>query len=53
VKQLTPVIRRLEIERKYFERYSPPNLCSTFILTTIGDELKSVGNEVDLIEGEL
>jgi hypothetical protein len=53
VELLTPVTRRLEIERKPFERYSPPNLCSTFIVTTIDDETKSVGNEVNLAEGEL
>jgi hypothetical protein len=47
VKQLTPVIRRLERVRKPVKRYSPPDFHSAFMLTTINDEPKLVGEAVE------
>jgi hypothetical protein len=47
VGQLTPFVRRLERVRKPVERYSPPNFYYAFVLTTIDDEPKSVGEAFD------
>jgi hypothetical protein len=48
VKTLTPVVRRLERIRKLVERYIPLDFHSSFMLTTINDDTKSVGEVVDL-----
>jgi hypothetical protein len=53
VKQLTMVVRRSKRVRKLVKRYSPPDLCSTFMLTATDDESKSVGEEIDSTEGKL
>jgi hypothetical protein len=53
VEQLTLVVRRSERIRKPVERYSPPDFHSTFVLTSIDDEPKSVGEAVDSTEGKL
>jgi hypothetical protein len=53
VEQLTSVVRRSERIRKLVERYSLLDFCSTFVLTTIDDEPKSVDEEVDMEEGKL
>jgi hypothetical protein len=53
VEKLTLVIRRLERERKPVKRYIPPNFHSTFVLTAIDDEPKSVGEAIDLKKGKL
>jgi hypothetical protein len=47
------VVRRSERVRKPFERYIPPDFRSAFMLTSIHDEPKLVGEEVNLIEGRL
>ena len=38
----TPDLRRSDRVRRLVERYSPPNFCSTFVLSTINDEPRSV-----------
>jgi hypothetical protein len=53
VEQQTLVVRRSERVRKPVERYSPPDFHSTFVLTSIDDEPKSVGEAVDSTEGKL
>jgi hypothetical protein len=53
VEKLTSMIRRLERIRKPVERYSPFDFCSAFILTSIDDETKSDGEEVDSTECKL
>jgi hypothetical protein len=53
VEQLTLVVRRSKRVRKPVERYSPPDFHSTFVLTSIDDEPKSVGEAVDSTEGKL
>jgi hypothetical protein len=53
VEQPTLVVRRSKRERKLVERYSLPNFRSTYVLTTINNEPKSVGEVVDSIEGKL
>jgi hypothetical protein len=50
---MTLVVRRLERIRKLVERYIPPNFHSKFVLTSIDDEPKSVGEAVDSLEGKL
>jgi hypothetical protein len=47
------VVRRLERVRKPFKRYSPPEFCSTFVLTAIDDDSNLVGDVVDLKKGKL
>jgi hypothetical protein len=53
VEQQNPVVRRLERVRKPIERYSLPDFHSTFMLTSIDDEPKSVDEVVELTEGKL
>jgi hypothetical protein len=53
VEQLTPMVRRLERIRKLVERYNLPDFHYTFMLTTIDDEPKSVGEVVDSTKGKL
>jgi DNA-binding transcriptional regulator GbsR (MarR family) len=53
VERMTPVVRSLERIRKLVERYIPPNFHSKFVLTSIDDEPKSVGETVDSLEGKL
>jgi hypothetical protein len=53
VEQLNLVVNRSKRLRKPVERYIPPDLCSTFMLTTIDDEPKSIGEEVDSTEGKI
>jgi hypothetical protein len=47
------VVRRSERVRKIVERYSPPNFHSTFVLTSIDDEPKSVSEAIDSAKGKL
>jgi hypothetical protein len=47
------VVRRSERVRKPVERYSPPDFCSTFVLTSTDDEPKLVREEIDSTEGKL
>jgi hypothetical protein len=53
VEKLTLIVRRLQIIRKIVERHSPPDFCSTFVITGIDNDPKSVGEVVDLVEGKL
>jgi hypothetical protein len=53
VEQPTSMVRRSKRVRKPFERYSSPKFRSIFVLTTIDDEPKSVGETVDLVKGKL
>jgi hypothetical protein len=53
VEQPNPLVRRLERVRKIVERYSPPEFHSTFVLNSIDDEPKSVGEAVNSTKGEL
>jgi hypothetical protein len=53
VEQLTPVVRRPKRIRKLVESYSPPDFHSTFMLTAIDDEPKSVSEAVDSTKGKL
>jgi hypothetical protein len=53
VEQITLVIRRLEREIKPVERYSPPELCSAFVLIAIKNQPKSIDEVVDSTEGKL
>jgi transposase InsO family protein len=53
VEQPTLVVRRSERVRKLVERYSLLDFCSTFMLTAIDDEPKSVGEVVDSGEEKL
>ena len=52
VEQSTLIARRPGKVRKPFERYSPPNFHSAFLLTATDDEPKSVKEVVDLVEGK-
>jgi hypothetical protein len=51
VEQQTPVVRRSEKIRKLVERYSPPDFHSTFVITTIDNEPKSVDEVSRIIRG--
>jgi hypothetical protein len=53
VEQPNPLVRRLERVRKIFERYSPPNFHSAFVLISIDDEPTSIGEAVDSTKGKL
>jgi hypothetical protein len=53
VEKLTLVIRRSGRIKKPVERYSPPDFHSTFMLTSIDDEPKLVGEAVDSTEGKI
>ena len=53
MEQATSVVRRLERVSKPFKRYSPPKFCSAFMLTSIDNEPKSVGEAFDSTEGKL
>jgi hypothetical protein len=53
VKQHNPVVRRSKRVRKSFERYSPPEFHSTFVLTAIDDDPKSIDEVVELAKGKL
>jgi hypothetical protein len=53
VEQPNLIVRRSERVRKPVERYTPPKFHSEFVLISIDDEPKSVGEEVDLTEGKL
>ena len=53
VERMTLVVRRLERIRKLVEGYIPPSFHSKFVLTSIIDEPKSVGEAVDSLEGKL
>jgi transposase InsO family protein len=53
VEQHNPVVRRSKRVRKPIERYSLPNFLSKFVLTSIDDKPKSVGEVVDSIKGKL
>jgi hypothetical protein len=47
VEKLTPVVRRLERIRKPVERYSPPDIHSAFVLTSIDNDPKSFSEAAD------
>jgi hypothetical protein len=51
--QLTSVVKRSGMVRKVVERYSPPEFSFAFMLTTIDDDPKSVGEVVDSAKGKL
>jgi hypothetical protein len=53
MEQPTPVVRRSKRVRKSVKRYSPPDFLSTFMLTTINDDPKLVGEEFDSVEGKI
>jgi hypothetical protein len=53
VEQPTLVVRRSEQVRKIIESYIPPNLCFSFVLTSINEESKSVRESLDLVVGKL
>jgi hypothetical protein len=53
VEKPTLIVRRSERVIKLVERYSPTNLCFTFMLVSTNDEPKSVREEVDSTEGKL
>ena len=53
VEQPTPIVRRSERVRKLVERYSPPDFYSTFLLTSIDEDPKSVREAVNSVEGKL
>ena len=53
VEQQTLVFRKYGQARKKIERYSPPNLLSTFSLSSIEDDPRLVKEAINLIEGEL
>jgi hypothetical protein len=47
------MVRSLERIRKLVERYIPPDFYSAFVLTSIDDEPKSVGEALNSIEGKI
>jgi hypothetical protein len=53
VKQYTLVVRRLERLIKPFERYSMPEFFSSFVLTYIDNDPKSVSEAVDSTKGKI
>jgi hypothetical protein len=53
VEQLTLVVRRSERVKKLVERYILPNIRSAFVLTSIDDEPKSIGEAFNLVEGKI
>jgi hypothetical protein len=53
LEQPTSVVRRSEQVRKPFERYSPLDFCSTFVLNTTNDEPKSVEEVVNPAERKI
>ena len=42
----TPALRRPNHVRRPIERYSPPNFCSAFVLSTINDEPRPIKEPV-------
>jgi hypothetical protein len=53
VEQPTQVVRRSKRVRKPVKRYSPPNLCSSFVLIATNDEPQSIKGAVESVEGKL
>ena len=49
----TPAMRRSDHERRLVDRYSPPDFHSTFVLSTVSDEPKSVKEAVNFEECKL
>jgi hypothetical protein len=52
MEQLTPMVRRSKRIIKPFDRYSLPDFLSTFVLTSIDDEPKSIGEVLNSTEGK-
>ena len=48
----TPTLRRSNRLRGLVEMYTPPNLCSTFVLSYISDEPRSIKEAVNYKEGK-
>jgi hypothetical protein len=53
VEQKTLMVKRSERVRKPVERYSPPKFHFSFMLNTIDDDPKSVGEAVNSTKGKL
>jgi hypothetical protein len=49
----TPVLRRLDQERRLSERYSPSDFCSIFSLSITDDDPRNVREAVDSEDGNL